>query len=86
VQGYWAAHPEIEIGWFPPYAPELNPEEFCYGNVKGQMRNATPDTVGEIRQPADHGFAILRKRPDLLLNFFYLAGLKLKQLWSWPTP
>jgi hypothetical protein len=35
-----------------------------------------------MRQQADRGFARLRKRPDLLLNFFHLAGLKLKQLWE----
>jgi hypothetical protein len=82
VQDYLAAHPEIQVEWFPPYAPELNPEEFCHGNVKQQMRNATPDTVAKIRQQADRGFARLRKRPDLLLKFFHLAGLKLKRFWS----
>jgi hypothetical protein len=44
------------------------------------MHDAIPDTVAEMRHQADRGFARLRKRPDLLLNFFHLAGLKLKQL------
>ena len=65
---------------------QLTLEEFCPGKVKLQMRNAAPDTIAEIRQRTDRGFARLRKRPDLLLNFFHLAGLKLKQLWSWATP
>jgi transposase len=34
VREYLAAHPEIHVEWFPPHAPELNPEEFCHGNVK----------------------------------------------------
>ena len=59
MQDYLAAHPEIYVEWFPPYAQELNPEEFCHGNVKEQMCNATPDTVAEIRQQADRGFARL---------------------------
>jgi hypothetical protein len=33
-------------------------------------------------EDAERGQTALPKLPDLLLNFFYLAGLKLKQLWE----
>ena len=63
-----------------PYAPELNPEEYCHGNVKQQLRNMTPASVDEMQQQVDRGFNRLRKRPDLLLSFFRHAGLGVKRL------
>ena len=80
VKEYLSSHKEIVVEWLPPYAPELNPEEYCHGNVKEQLRNATPATVEEMRQQVDRGFNRLRKRPDLLLSFFRHAGLRVKHL------
>jgi transposase len=76
-----AAHPEIEVAWLPPYAPDLNPEEGCHGNVKPHLRNAIPESLTAIRAQVDRGFARLRRRPDLLLSFFRHAGLDVNQLW-----
>jgi transposase len=79
VKAFLAEHPEIEIEWLPPYAPELNPEEDCHGNVKDGMKGATPETEAEIRHRADRGFERVRRRPDLLLSFFHHAGLRVKR-------
>lgn len=81
VADYLQAHPDIYEERLPPYAPELNPEEYCHGNVKERIRNSTPQSVAEIRMLVDRGFARLRRRPDLLLSFFHHAGLTVKQLW-----
>lgn len=78
---YLEAHPEIVIEPLPSYAPELNPEEYCHGNVKQCLKNVTPDTADEICLLLDRGFARLRHRPDLLLNFIHHAGLSVRQLW-----
>jgi transposase len=80
VKAFLAEHPEIDVEWLPAYAPELNPEEGCHGNVKQRMRNAMPETEAEIRAQADRGFVRLRRRPDLLLGFFHHAGLRVKRL------
>jgi hypothetical protein len=80
VKTFLATHPEINVEWLPAYAPELNPEEDCHGNVKERMRDALPETEAEIRKQADRGFARLRRRPDLLLSFFHHAGLRVKRL------
>jgi transposase len=80
VKAFLAEHPEIVVEWLPGYAPELNPEEDCHGNVKDRMKGATPETEEEIRKQADRGFARLRRRPDLLLGFFHRAGLRVKRL------
>ena len=81
TQTYLEAHPEIHAERLPAYAPELNPEELCHGNVKAHLKNAAPETVGEIRTLLDRGFARLRQRPDLLYHFVRHAGLVVKQLW-----
>lgn len=81
TQAYLDAHPEIIAEPLPSYAPELNPEEYCHGNVKQHLKNVTPDTVAEMCDLLDREFARLRHRPDLLLNFIHHAGLSVKQLW-----
>ena len=81
TQAYLDAHPEILVEPLPSYAPELNPEEYCHGNVKQHLKNVTPDTVAEMCGLLDREFARLRHRPDLLLNFIHHAGLTVKQLW-----
>ena len=81
VKEYRAVHPELHVEWLPPYAPDLNPEEGCHGNVKQHLRNATPVSIHELRAQVDRGFARLRQRPDLILGFFRHAGLSVTQLW-----
>jgi transposase len=80
AKAFLAEHPEIDVEWLPAYAPELNPDEGCHGNVKNGMKGATPETEREIREQANRGFARLRRRPDLLLGFFHHAGLRIKRL------
>ena len=81
VQAYLEKHSEIHMEYLPAYAPELNPEEYCHGNVKRRMKNAIFQSKTEIRSSLDNGFSRLRKRPDILLGCFRHAGLKLNQLW-----
>jgi transposase len=81
VQDYLEQHPEIHVEYLPAYAPELNPEEYCHGNVKRRVKNAVFDSKTDIRHSLDLGFSRLRKRPDILLGCFQHAGLELKQLW-----
>lgn len=80
VKGYLATYPEIQVELLPAYAPELNPEEYCHGNIKQHLRNARPSNKQEIRVMLDRGFARLRRRPDLLLGFFHAAKFPVRQL------
>ena len=69
------------VEWLPPYAPELNPEEYGHGNVKQRLKSATPASAQDICGLLDRGFARLRRRHDLLLSIFHEAGLRPNQLW-----
>lgn len=80
VRAYLCDHPEIDVEFLPAYAPELNPEEYCHGNVKQGLKNAHPTSKPEMRSMLNRGFARLRQRPDLLLSFFHAAGLSVRKL------
>ena len=80
VQAYLQQHPEIIVEALPAYAPQLDPEEYCHGNVKQRLKNACPKTKEDIRSMLNRGFARLRRRPDLILSFFHAAGLSVRQL------
>lgn len=81
VQTYLANHADLHQQFLLAYAPEVNPEEDCHGNVKRSLQNAIFTSKSEIRQHLDRGFARLRKRPDILLGLFHHANLTLKLLW-----
>lgn len=66
---YLQQHPEIFIEELPAYAPQLNPEEYCHGNIKQHLRNACPKTKEDIRCMLNLGFARLQRRPDFDLQF-----------------
>jgi transposase len=80
TKAYLQNQPEISVEELPAYAPQLNPEEYCHGNVKQRLKNARPETQKEIRSMLDRGFARLRRRPDLLIGFFHTAGLSVRQI------
>ena|SRR3990172_1624468 len=80
TKAYLRQRPEILVEELPPYAPQLNPEEYCHGNVKQRLKNACPENKEEICSMLDRGFSRLRRRPDLLIGFFHTAGLSVRQL------
>jgi hypothetical protein len=81
VKAYLMTHPEVEVEWLPPYAPDLHPEEGGHGHVKQHLRHATLANVSELRVQVDRGFARLRQRLDRIRGFFRHAGLRVNYLW-----
>jgi len=59
-------------GWLvverlPGYAPELNPVEGVWSNLKGQeFANYAADTINGLTQQARRGISRVRRRPRLL--------------------
>ncbi len=66
----------LTIERLPAYAPELNPLEQVWGNVKGRdLANVCAPDVGALRRPLRVGFARIRREPELAAGFLCHAGL-----------
>ena len=70
-------------GWLvverlPGYAPELNPVEGLWSNMKGQeFANYAADTLQDLTHTARDGVRRIRRRPRLLFAFLDRTGLSL---------
>ena len=54
VQELLAHTPRLHLVPFPPYAPELNPDEGVWNHLKNTLANGRPDTQAELMDvPAD---------------------------------
>ena len=62
----------------PAYAPELNPVEQVWGNVKGrELANLCAPDLAALRTPLRTGFARIRRQRHLAFAFLRHAGLPL---------
>ena len=60
----------------PAYAPDLNPVEGLWGNIKGQeLANLCADTIDECVRAARRGIDRVRRDPDLALALLARTGL-----------
>ena len=60
----------------PAYAPELNPVEQVWGNVKTtDLANLCVLDLASLRRPLRCGFARIRRQPSLARAFLHHAGL-----------
>jgi hypothetical protein len=61
----------------PAYAPELNPVEGVWANLKGrELANLVTDTLGDLVDAAHAGIDRIRRTPDLAYGFLHRCGLK----------
>ena len=62
----------------PAYAPELNPVEDLWGNVKGtELANRCPDTIDEAMRSACNGLERVGNDTDLCFALLHHARLSL---------
>jgi len=80
VKDYLASDPGVSVELLPPYAPDLDPEEGCHGDVKQHLRDAAPGDEAEIRRQADREFARAGRDHELVMSFFRHAGISVKPL------
>jgi DDE superfamily endonuclease len=68
----------LTVERLPAYAPELNPVEYLWANLKGgELANFTGDTVGEVADQAQHGIQRVCDNDSLVLGFLAHTGLSL---------
>jgi transposase len=66
----------LSIERLPGYAPELNPVEQLWGNVKGtELANQCADNLKEVAAALRKGMARVRRRRSLAFSFLKHTGL-----------
>jgi hypothetical protein len=66
----------LTVERLPGYAPELNPVEYVWGNVKGQeLANLCADNLGHATAAFSSGMARVRQSQQLCFAFLHNAGL-----------
>jgi hypothetical protein len=87
LSSHWShkmrAHLDAQRHWLtverlPAYAPELNPVEYLWANLKGgELANGTADTVAEVADQAQHGIQRVCDSDSLVVGFLAHTGLSL---------
>ncbi|MFC5956780.1 transposase [Streptomyces pratens] len=68
----------LTVYQLPGYAPELNPVEGLWGELKnGLLANLTARTLDEVTTTARHGLRLVQYQPDLLNGFLAETELAL---------
>ena len=77
MQAYLAAQRHwLDVERLPGYAPDLNPVEAVWGNVKGrELANRCAHDLGESAHAVRRGLERVRRRRDLGFAFLHHAGL-----------
>lgn len=66
----------LTVERLPGYAPELNPVELVWGNLKRcELANVCAEHLDALRRPLRRGCARIRHRPELAYSFLRHAGL-----------
>lgn len=69
----------LTVERLPGYAPELNPVEPIWGNVKRtELANFCATDLEALRGPLRRGCARVRCHPDLAFSFLRHAGLEIR--------
>lgn len=78
VRAVQAANPRLHLESLPAYAPELNPVEHLWSQLKwGRLANFAPDDADELDDRIRPELRSLTKRRDLLRGCWKGANLKL---------
>ena len=73
TQRHW-----LHVERLPAYAPELNPIEQAWGNMKStELANLCPDTLGEVRTATETGLTRIGSNYDLCHGFLDHTELSL---------
>jgi DDE superfamily endonuclease len=87
LSSHWSykmrAHLDAQRHWLtverlPAYAPELNPVEYLWANLKGgELANGTGDTIAQVADQAQHGIQRVCDSDSLVVGFLAHTGLSL---------
>ncbi len=72
VKAWQADHPELELFFLPPYAPQHNPDEYLNNDVHAHVARRRPSTLPEL---TDLTIAYLHTRTPRIVARYFLAPL-----------
>jgi putative transposase len=75
-----ARHPRLHTEFFPGYAPELNPDEYVWTNLKRDMANTAPDDLSEMAHLLTDSLFRLRRSQKLLSSCIRASTLSWKDI------
>jgi transposase len=71
-----AQHQWLQVEYLPSYAPDLNPVEGLWANLKGvELANRACQSLEELAAAAEQGIGRVRGESELLFSFLHQAGL-----------
>jgi transposase len=81
VKQFLAQHPRLDVEFLPPYAPELNPNEYAWGYLKRNLLpHYCPDSLRQLHRETWFQTLRLSAREELLKSFFQATRLPFR----WP--
>lgn len=79
VRDYVARHRRLAVEPLPPYAPELNAQEYAWGYLKtGPLANLCPNDVDELADHVATAACGVRNEQPLLRGFVHATGLPIR--------
>jgi transposase len=73
----------LHLERLPAYAPDLNPGEGLWQQLKGvELRNVCCFTIAHLRDELRQAVKRVRRKPRLIRGCFQEAGLQITPLWS----
>lgn len=71
-------HMDQYVARLPGYAPDLNPVEDLWGNLKGnELANQSADNLGRVGRAVETGMERVKQNGPLLFGFLKHTGLSL---------
>ena len=66
----------LEVEFLPPYAPDLNPDEWFWNHLKyRKLANFCPNSVGDLKSAIRRSALQIRRKPSLIRSFFHASQL-----------
>jgi hypothetical protein len=79
VRAFLEQQGRVQVEWFPPYAPELNPEEHCWTTLKyHRLSNHGHFDVAVLEEAVSHEFLSIYDDQSLLRSFVYASPLPIR--------
>lgn len=72
-----AARPWLTVFQLPPYAPELNPVEAAWSNLKRSLANLTKQSIDQVTALVKTRLTRMQYRPGLINGFLAKTRLDL---------